>query len=265
MKQNVGSDEEITKTIHFVNDIAPDLESLAKKLEKSSDDLDDIDDLISDEKTMKYLKTWGNKLVSMKSDMDANSDNINLVNDLLGEYDKPEVQAFKNNASQLQKDIDDVRPILKSLKNKLDDPVINAGLHKSPQTMTQLLKIKNDLENNRDVTEILRLVTDPKNVKIGNGVVQTLNNLESKHAVDDYVKDLDQADDLLARKDEYVKIAKNYKIFTDSADGMDTDLKFVMKTSEIKKPEVAVKQAVQATTQKTGFVAWCKNLIAKLK
>lgn len=52
---------------------------------------------------MKYLKTWGNKLVSMKSDMDANSDNINLVNDLLGEYDKPEVQAFKNNASQLQK------------------------------------------------------------------------------------------------------------------------------------------------------------------
>lgn len=100
---------------------------------------------------------------------------------------------------------------MKSLKNKLDDPVINAGLHKSPQTMTQLLKMKNDLENNRDVTEILRLVTDPKNVKIGNGVVQTLNNLESKHAVDDYVKDLDQADDLLARKDEYVKIAKIIK------------------------------------------------------
>lgn len=257
------SEEDVEKALKFLKNSMPDLKYLAQKLGKNDDELNEAEDLLNDVKLMRYLSDWGNKLLDMKADMDANAENLELLREALKEYDKPEVKAFQAALPDLMDDMDDARPIFESLKDRLKDPILNASLHNSPDTIKTLMNMKDDLEQYRNVAEIMRVATDQKNVDLAREAVEKLDKMESENVVDKSIEKLEAADELLARKDEYVALGKDYRIYTQAGDSVETDVKFIMKTDEIKKPEpVKAEPAVQQ--EDSGLWAKCKNFFQKL-
>ncbi len=241
-----------------VKDLSKDLERL-KKDDDLSDDVDKMQDLLLDEDNVHYMTKWAHKIQDMKKDLDDNSENVGVMRDLLKEYDDPKIKAFKDQIPTLMNDMDESRPILESLKDKLAGPLYNASLHKSPQTVATLLKIKDDVMSNKKIMEILRLATSRQTADLFKTSFNTLEDLKDQDAVNDYLEKVSDADDLIARKDEYVKLSDQYGIFTQAADGASTKLKFVMKTDEIKKTEETAKTVAVATEKKQGFFAWLKT------
>ncbi|MBW7572850.1 hypothetical protein [Caproiciproducens faecalis] len=249
----------LVKAMPVINDLSDDLEDLSDD-DDLSDNMDKMQDLLLDKDNVKYLTDWAHKIRDMKKDLDDNSENVGVLKDLLKEYDDPKIKAFKDQIPTLMDDMDESRPILESLKDKLALPVYNASLHKSPQTVSTLLKMKDDVMNNRKIMEILRLTTSQQTAGLFKTSFDTLDDLKNQNAVDDYLKEVSDADDLIARKDEYVKLSDQYGIFTQAADGASTKLKFVMKTDEIKKPEATAKTVETATAEKKqGFFSWVKT------
>lgn len=262
-----------------LSDLKGNLRSQAKNLRKLEDDVGEISDddegeieedfrrareLLTDKDEMDYLISWADKLKGMKSDMDDSEDNVALLRDLLKEYDDPKIRNIRSMLPTLRNDADEARPILESIRDKLSLPDVNASLHRLPQTTAVLLKTEKDVRANRKIMDIFIQTTRPETVALFKSTFGTLDDFRQKGSIDDYLSELDDADELLARKDEYVKLSDQYRIFSGAADGADTSLKFVFKTDEIKKPEekaAAVKTAaMQEEAESGGFLGWVRSV-----
>ena len=114
---------------------------------------------------------------------------------------------------------------------------MNKSLHASPETVDTLLRMKDDLEEHRDIMETMRNMLQEEKVTLSRSMIATLDRLEAKDAAGSAVEKLDDLDELLERKDRYTELSDAYRIFTAAPDSMDTDVKFVMKTDEIKLPD----------------------------
>ncbi len=250
----------LRRAVPKIKEVKEDIDDLDR--EDIEDTLDKTEDFVLDEDNMHYMRDWAHKIRDMKKDMDSNAENVDIMRDLLHEYDDPKVKNFKNMIPTLKDDLDETRPIAESLKDKLDLPVYNASLHKSPDTVRRLLKIKDDVIAKRNIIETLRLATQPNTTTLFKNTFDTFDELKADNCVDDYIKQINDADELLARKDAYVDLSENYDIFTKAADGASTKLKFVMKTQEIEKPKVEVK-TVEKQETKQDFFSWFKTAFQK--
>ena len=250
----------LRRAVPKIKEVKEDIDDLDKK--DIEDTLDKTEDFVLDEDNMHYMRDWAHKIRDMKKDLDSNRDNVDIMRVLLHEYDDPKVKNFKNMIPTLKTDLDETRPIAESLKDKLDLPVYNASLHKSPDTVRRLLKIKDDVIAKRNIIETLRLATQPNTTTLFKNTFDTFDELKADNCVDDYIKQINDADELLARKDAYVDLSENYDIFTKAADGASTKLKFVMKTQEIEKPKVEVK-TVEKQETKQDFFSWFKTAFQK--
>ncbi len=259
-KITTGDISDVVGTFRYV---APTIKDLKKNMDKIDDDdlqdaMDRAQDILLDDDNMHYMTNWAHKIRNMKTDLDDNSENVGIMKDLLKQYDDPKIKAFKDHTAKLLNDMDETRPVIESLKDRLDESAMNASLHRSPRTVSQLLKIKDDIMNNRNIMETMRLATSPETVSLFKSTFEKLDEVKEDDVVNDYMKKIDDADDLICRKDEFVKLSDEYNIFTDAADGADTKLKFVMKTDEIKKPD-EVAQTVDTTKEKQTFFSWFKT------
>lgn len=200
----------------------------------------------------------------MLDDLKANEESIQALRRLLREYDADDMENFREHYNDLRHDLREVKPILQALRDDLEDPAVDRSLHSSPESVETLLKMKDDLLANREVSEILRETVSPDRVSIASGMFDTFDRLEEKGSVDKYVGQVDDADELLARKDAYVELAENYRAYTGAAEDAETSVKFIMKTDEIKIPEPEA-AAESEQPQKQGFLDWCRGLLSKLK
>lgn len=265
LRNNMGSDymEKINKSKRYINSIMPDLRYLEKEANAYDETLDDVMDLMADKEEMEYLHKWAKDLKSMKKDLDDNNENLEILRDMLKEYEDEKVKYFKEQIPALRDDFDLVRPILESLNNRLEEPILNASLHNSPKTVEQLLKMRKDLEDNRKISEILRTAIIEKNVVIAQGIIKTLDRLQAKKAVEQNIQKMNDADELFERKEAFVKLSEDYSCFAGAAEGTKTQLKFIMKTDDIKKPEPKQIDMPQQKGKK-GFFNWCKSVAKKI-
>ena len=73
-----------------------------------------------------------------------------------------------------------------------------------------------------------------------------------------YKRQADAAASLLGRVQAWLNLSKEYGLYTQAADGMDTDVKFILKTDSIK---AEPQQPAQAQPQEeAGVAAWFKGL-----
>lgn len=266
LKRDLGSDyrSKIEDSLEFSSGLLSQLKGIEDEYNDNKKLVDRIRELLNDDDEMDYLREWGPKLMDMKDDMDDNEENIQLVKDLLKEYDDPKIKYFKSRVNDLIADADDARPIVESLSDRIDEARMNKSLHEAPNYVGKLLKMKNDLVDNRNIIEILRDATSDRNIEIANSLLSKLDRVKNEDTVDKYNRMLDDAEELLEKKDILVKLSDDYKVFTSSGENMDSSLKFIMKTDEIKIPEVKeVKNEVQKND--TGFFAWLKQIFTKIK
>ena len=247
-----------------IDDLKDDVDDLSDKdRENLEDDFDDTKDLLLNKDDMDYMLTWAKKVKSMKTDLDGSTENISILRDLLSLNDDAKIKNFRSMIPTLQKDYDDSRPILDSLKAELDLPANNASLHKLPQTTQTLTKTENDVRSNRKIMEIFRLTTQPKTVSLFNDTFSLLDEFKQKGTTDDMKNKVNDVTTLRDKKDAYTDLSDQYKIFTEAADGAETSVKFVYKTAEIKEPE-KVEATPVSTTQKSsqgnGFLGWLRSV-----
>ena len=202
------------------------------------------------------LKEYLEKLMK---DLQDNEENLHTLILLLRQLDDMNLLDEVENIDDLRDDLSDLRPIVQSLRRDLDRAEMNKSLHASPETVDTLLRMKDDLEEHRDIMETMRNMLQEEKVTISRSMIATLDRLEAKDAAGSAVEKLDDLDELLERKDRYTELSDAYRIFTAAPDSMDTDVKFVMKTDEIKLPDDD--EPVQTPVQEQeGFVAWFKGL-----
>ena len=233
----IGPDE-LLKLLDDVNRYGPGLEQMAGQLQGTE--------------VQKYLDR-------MLGHLKENTDNMETLVLLLKKLDETNLLDEVENIDDLRDDLTDARPIIKALRRDLKRTDIHKSLHESPETITTLLRMRDDLDAHRDITETMRNMLQDEKISLSRGMIATLDRLKDKGAADSAIEKLDDLDELLERKDRYVDLSKEYGVFTAAPEGLDTDVKFVMKTDEVKIPEPAEETAAPVE-EKQGFFGWLKGL-----
>ena len=237
----------------LLGQIGPDrLTSLLSQAQTCEKYLSDLLTAVQQPELKEYLE-------KLMRDLQDNEENLHTLILLLRQLDDMNLLDEVENIDDLREDLSDLRPIVQSLRRDLDRAEMNKSLHASPETVDTLLRMKDDLEEHRDIMETMRNMLQEEKVTISRSMIATLDRLEAKDAAGSAVEKLDDLDELLERKDRYTELSDAYRIFTAAPDSMDTDVKFVMKTDEIKLPDDD--EPVQTPVQEQeGFVAWFKGL-----
>lgn len=256
--------QNIEDSIQFVETIMPSLSDLTSLLEQNKDQLSSLQKVLGDPQTMRYLQDTSSKLLTMKQDLDANAGNLQFVSSLLEHSNDPSLQAFVKMLPTLQKDLKDASPILRSLSQGMDNAQTRASLENSPETIATLLKMKVDLESNRQITDALTSIASPDTIDAASDAFSKLNDMMEENTVGQYLDTADTADLLLKKVNAYADLGQDNSIFTIAPEGAQTDVKFILKTAEIKKPE-AVESAQSEQKDSSGIGAWFQNLFQKNK
>ena len=237
----------------LLGQIGPDrLTSLLSQAQTCEKYLSDLLTAVQQPELKEYLE-------KLMRDLQDNEENLHTLILLLRQLDDMNLLDEVENIDDLREDLSDLRPIVQSLRRDLDRAEMNKSLHASPETVDTLLRMKADLEEHRDIMETMRNMLQEEKVTLSRSMIATLDRLEAKDAAGSAVEKLDDLDELLERKDRYTELSDAYRIFTAAPDSMDTDVKFVMKTDEIKLPDDD--EPVQTPVQEQeGFVAWFKGL-----
>ncbi|KYH34450.1 hypothetical protein CLTEP_16020 [Clostridium tepidiprofundi DSM 19306] len=293
LRKKLGSDymNEINESAEYFKDLIPEIERLQNHIEDNSKMIEDVQNLMDNDDDLDYLEDWTFKLIDMKKDIDKNEENIETMREMLKKYDDPKINYAIKRFHDIEADMDAIRPIVEKLNEQLSEPAMNKSLHDSPNMVAQLMDMKHDLEDNRKIMEIIKDALEEHNVELANKLLDALPDLKegiyelqegSKELADNMKKfddrgikklkeklteKLDDADELMDRKDALVELSDNYNIFTELGENMSGKVKFVMKTDEIKIPEpkVVEKKIENNKDEKGGFVNWFKGLFNKVK
>jgi hypothetical protein len=223
----------------------------------------DAQALLADKQTLAYLGTWAQKLPAMQNDLKANSGNIAALKQLMQVTQDTRLKKSLASLPSLSSDLNSVSSLVSSMKKDFS----RIDRRKLPGTMSTLLKMRTDILNSKDVMNICRKATSDDTVSVFRDALNQADSLMSDAETNGYLDKIDSAEELLARKDEYLKLADQYQIFTEAADGATTSVKFVYKTAEIKKPttEKATQAEVSNETQSGGIGAWFQNLFKNIR
>ncbi len=272
LSKELGSDyaSKLSSSMSSLSAEKPYLDALQKDLGKmtpgSQTDLNgcltEAKALLSDKSDLDYLASWAGKLNGMQTDLKNNRSNIAILTNLMKTAQNPKVKSFGAMLPSLQTDLNNACTAASPLLNAMNQPEIRDSLNQLPSTAKTLIKMEKDVNNSRDIMTIMRQATDPSNISTFHNALDSLNSLQGSVGTSNLSSKLDNAEDLLARKDAYVKLADQKSIFTEAADGAATDLKFVYKTAEIKEP-AAQPAPVKVSTQQNqsgGFWGWLRSL-----
>lgn len=274
LKNELGSDyaDKLTSAMGSLNAEKPYLDDLQTDLGKISwkkqDDINgciaEAEALLSSKGNIDYLMSWAGKLDSMENDLNANRNNIAILNSLMKTAGDPNVKTFGSMLPTLQTDFADAYSTAAPLLNTLKQPQVSADLHRLPEMQSKLMKLKRDADGSKNLIPIFKQITSPSSISSLQNALNTLDGFQDGGTVDSYKAKLDSAQDLLAKKDAYLKLADSGSIFSESADGASTTVKYVYKTAEIKEPPVQPAPVkTVATSQNSnsgGFWGWLRSL-----
>lgn len=252
---------EMRTSIEFLDDIMPQIRRFRDLKGKNEELIRKSLDLAQNEDDMKYFQFWANRAKEMKKDMDNNDENIQIMKDILNEYDNPKINYFYKKIPSLRRHMDNIRPILKSLSDELDIDIYNKEFHKSPETLKTLLRMRDDLDKNKSLADTLKLSLSDEVVSVARQMIELIEKYDEKKELEKTKDKLDDIKDIIDTKDSIIKLADEYKTFTGKQDDMDSKVTFVMKTDEIKIPKKK-EQFVAKTEEKKSFLEWLAGIFS---
>lgn len=177
-----------------------------------------------------------------------NKSNIDLMIKIFDATDSRQAKRIARTASHLRDTIHDFKPQLFNLQRDIKKPGMRESLRESPEMIRTLVKMNGDLNDNRNISDILKRAVSEENSKTFKSMIETLDRLIEKDAIGTYLGNVDDIKELLERKDALVELSNNQEAYSGSTDDAETSVRFIMKTDEIKKPEV--KKEVEPVKEK---------------
>ncbi|MEZ0537798.1 hypothetical protein ACAG39_11200 [Caldicellulosiruptoraceae bacterium PP1] len=202
----------------------------------------------------------------------AISQNMNLISENVSKIEQGQKQ-LNENGKKLIAGGNLINSNISSLGNGFDK--LSQGANKLSNGMQQLnngfMQYKNGFEK---FYENLNLLNDKSKLlldgskKLTEGSKTLSDNIEkfNKEGIDELYKKSQELtvglDKVKILKDELIKFSNEYKTYTGISDGMNGEVKFVIKTEELKKEEKATNEKPQATQEKKlTFWQWLKKLL----
>ncbi|MEG1448682.1 MAG: hypothetical protein RSC41_05050, partial [Oscillospiraceae bacterium] len=222
--------------------------ALKQLFAKAGDVVSIINSLNDDEKaalTILSNPDTTTKLQNMLTFFAENEESIDLTIKILNKTDSQEVRRISRALTHLRENIDDFKPQIYNLQKDIKKDGMRESLRQSPEMIRTLVKMNGDLEDNRNISDILKKAVSEENSETLKGMIGTLDRLIDEDAISGYVENVDDIKELLERKDALMELSNNQQSYAGAADDAETNVKFIMKTDEIKKPEPVKEEPVK--------------------
>ncbi|SHI45738.1 putative membrane protein [Clostridium cavendishii DSM 21758] len=219
-------------------------------------------------------------------DIKKNQDNIDLLMTASQALKDPTSATLFNKIKVIKEDIDSLEPIVKAINSNMTQENINKIMN-SPQMIKQLLSMKQDLIKSDEILNITNDALREQNIKKANDMLNNMPTLlsgikELKNGANmlsdglgkfntegidkldsEGTEKLDKIKRVADSANELVKISNDYSAFSGATDNMESKVKFIYKTQEIKGKEVKNEEKIQVKEEKKGFIAWIKSIFSK--
>ena len=170
--------------------------------------------------------------------------------DMIEKLNNPLLRPLLSGMPELLESLEALTPVLNGLQTDLQDPEVKAALEAMPETLETLSALRQTLEENEDLLKLL-------NSLASENVLSALQAFSDSADAQTLMTDLaENADALLPDLQKYVAFGKEYGLFTDAADGMETSLVFIYMTPSLR-------PAAEKTTEPaTQAQPWYKKLFS---
>lgn len=231
----------LTSSISKVNKVYNDNKALIDVLEKymTPENIESIKKFIEDSESVDY-------------------------NELIRIISNPVVQKFIKDLPTLAKDMQNVMPIINGLTADMADPEVQKAINNLPQTLETLKELKKTVDDNKELLDTLGSVFNEETMSSLEKVMGSLEGIIDPEVIAGYTGLIDNADDLIARAEVWVKAGQEYNLFTTANKGMTTSVMFVYETAPITAPaETQKEETTENETKDNAVAALFKKLFKK--
>lgn len=212
--------------------------------------IDVIEKYLTDE-NLNAIKT----LIDDSEDLD-----MDAVTRLLS---NPILQRFFKQLPTLSADIQNVMPMLNGLEKDMENPEVQKAIENLPKTLETLKRLKGTIDKNQDLFTSLGDALDDNTMKQLKDIVSSLEGMISKDMIEKYSSLIGNTDELISRAKQWVKLGKEYNIFTCASDKAQTSVVFVYETASISAPKKAVEATTASVTNENPVKKWFKKTFKK--
>ncbi len=261
IEDELGSDyrSKIEDAVDYAKGLKTKVKALKDHEKVSHKQVEEARAVMNNEADIDYFLEWKDKLHDMKKDLDDNAENVAIAKDLLAQYDKPEIRDFYDNMGLIIDDLEEVRPIAKSFKALIEKPAYDRQWHNMPKTLNTLIDMKHHLDNNRYLADTLKLSLDDSVIDAMRNVLDIVDRQENENRLNDIQSDLEQLKALDDRKTALEAMSEAYTSFAGDDSDINSQVRFVLKTDPIEKPEV--EKVYEAPVEKRpSFVEWVGSM-----
>lgn len=230
--------------------------------------LGDVTELYNNNKALinvleKYM-TADNIKAIQKFINDTNDTDLQAVVKLLND---PILQKFFKQLPTLAGDMNNVMPIITGLSKDMSTPEVQKALQNLPQTLETLKTLKKTLDSNQELFDTLGKTLDDKTIASIKDILNSLDGMISDDMIEEYLGLAKDADNLVARAKEWIKLGTEYDIFTSAPDKAETSVMFIYETSQITAPveKSDDSESDNSESKENAVLVWFKNLFKKDK
>ena len=139
----------------------------------------------------------------------------------------PRFQSLVANLSSAAQNMEGLMPVLEAMSKDMQDPEVQAAIKNLPQTLQKLSELRTLLDENSDFLTALSKLLDSGTVDSLSDLFDSLDGIIDSGEIDKYAGLTKNADELIARAGEWLKLGSQYRIFTAAKDNMQTSLVFI--------------------------------------
>lgn len=234
------NDPEVQKTLAQISVIEKDIDSLKPVIKA-------IETNLTPETAEKLAKSPEDlkKLMEMQNHLKESEDILNIMKESLE----------KNNVAKAREAL-----------GKL--PELTAGFNKlqggSSQLYNGLIELNSGVNSLSDGSKQLKNGADELS-KGASALSEGMDKFDEEGITklhDEVGGKVDDVQEILDTKDEIIKLSEEYGTFSGMGEDMEGKVKFIMKTDEVKLPEVKKEETKTVKEGKKGFIQWIKSLFA---
>ena len=231
------------------------------KLTELVGSIGEVTDLYNSNKALidvieKYMTE--DNLAAIKTLIDDSKDlDIDAVTKLLS---SPILQRFFKQLPTISADVQNVMPVLNGLQKDMENPEVQKAIENLPQTLQALKTLKGKIDENQKLFNTLSNTFDDDTMKQLKSLMSSLESIISKETIEQYSSLIGNTDELIARAKEWVKLGKEYNLFTSASKNAETSVVFIYETESISAPS---KKAEAPTTQPADgnpIKSWFKKI-----
>ena len=169
----------------------------------------------------------------------------------------PSVQALISRLPGIVDGFNEISPVLEELQKDMERPEIQAEIAKLPETIEALSEISKVISDNSDELNALTSIMNEDGTKVLESLLESVDADDLKKFEDKYGGLVDNGDLLVELAEKWLSFGREYGLFTESTENMNTSLMFVYNTPGIEK---AV--STPAETAVSNSVPWYKKIFS---